>query len=175
MHDFNGLLHTMGRELMLARLHLLFNTTCTSTIPDVTGLIGCYAQGNEPSHHVIFWYFLLGEATTAHKRLDQASAASEAARKRTEPSVPFLRTSSNPSRVNDDPSTLRQVVRMYTNASDGLPGNDDAGQMSAWLVLTMLGWYPVDPTNSSVLTFRPRVKLRGRTKRLACLMGCRNA
>ena len=138
MHDFDGLLAIMGRELMLQRLHLLFNATCSSALPDTTGLIGCYAQGNEPSHHVIFWYYLLGEHATARKYLDQ-------------------------------------VIRMYTDASDGLPGNDDAGQMSAWLVVTMLGWYPVDPTSSSVLSFRPRVKLKGKTKRLACLMGCHDA
>jgi putative alpha-1,2-mannosidase len=60
MHDFSGLLELMGRRRMLERLEILFTATGTSNLVDTTGLIGSYAQGNEPSHHVIFWYFLLG-------------------------------------------------------------------------------------------------------------------
>ena len=47
---------------------------------------------------------------------------------------------------------------MYTDADDGLVGNDDAGQMSAWYVAAALGFFPVDPTNATMLTFRPRVR-----------------
>ena len=50
---------------MLQRLELLFTAKGTSQLVDTTGLIGSYAQGNEPSHHVIFWYFLLGMGAKA--------------------------------------------------------------------------------------------------------------
>lgn len=65
MHDFHGLLSLIGRPLMLQRLELLFTAKGTSQLVDTTGLIGSYAQGNEPSHHVIFWYFLLGMGAKA--------------------------------------------------------------------------------------------------------------
>ena len=77
-----------------------------------------------------------------------------------------------PSFTRDTTDPWPQVINMYSADADGLPGNEDAGQMSAWLVATMLGFYPVDPTSSSVLAFRPWVSRRGTTKRLACLTGC---
>lgn len=48
---------------------------------------------------------------------------------------------------------------MYTDNDDGLPGNDDAGQMSAWFLCTAMGFYPVDPTNPTMpLRFQKRVR-----------------
>ena len=73
MHDFTGLRSLVGRSLLLERLQLLFTAACTSELPDTTGLIGCYAHGNEPSHHAIFWFFLLGRHATAYTYLEQVS------------------------------------------------------------------------------------------------------
>ena len=56
--DFEGMLKLLGRQLLMSRLDTLFTANGTSNLPDTTGLIGSYAQGNEPSHHVIFWYHL---------------------------------------------------------------------------------------------------------------------
>ena len=53
---------------------------------------------------------------------------------------------------------LEQVMSMYTSSPDGLPGNDDAGQLSAWYVCVALGLFPVDPTSGAMLHFRPRVR-----------------
>jgi len=119
-HDFDGLLHMLGRPLLTSRLRLLFTlANGTTDVPDATGLIGHYAQGNEPSHHVIFWWFRLGQPAVAYELLERAMA-------------------------------------FYTDQDTGLTGNDDAGAMSAWLVCAVLGTFPVDPTNSTWLTFRPR-------------------
>jgi predicted alpha-1,2-mannosidase len=76
---------------------------------DITGLIGQYAHGNEPSHHIVFLYDALGKPAKSR--------------------------------------ALREKIarEFYTNAPDGLIGNEDCGQMSAWYVLNALGWYPVCP------------------------------
>jgi putative alpha-1,2-mannosidase len=76
---------------------------------DVTGLIGQYAHGNEPSHHIIYMYTLLGRPDLAAKWVG---------------------------RVSDS---------MYKTGPDGLIGNDDCGQMSAWYVWSCLGMYPLNP------------------------------
>ena len=126
MHDFEGVRQMMTRSTLEARLDALFRTNGTTSLPDTTGLIGSYAHGNEPSHHTIFWWFLLGRAEVAEGYL---------------------------SKVLDT---------YYTDADDGLIGNDDAGQLSAWYVCAMLGFYPVDPTNASMLHFRARLQRVGR-------------
>ena len=112
--DIEGLEELFGgREATLAALDSLF--TAPSTLegedipPDITGLIGQYVHGNEPSHHIIYLYALLGEPDKAADR-------------------------------------LRQVYReMYANHKEGLAGNEDVGQMSAWLVLSAMGFYQVEP------------------------------
>ena len=119
-HDFDGLVRLLGRPLFEQRLKSLFSRNGTSSIGDTTGTIGTYAQGNEPSHHLIFWLMLLGKHEEAHRHLDR-------------------------------------VIAMYTAADHGLIGNDDAGQLSAWYVCVLLGFYPVDPTNATMLRFPPRV------------------
>ena len=53
---------------------------------------------------------------------------------------------------------LERAVRFYTDEDTGLIGNDDAGALSAWLICTALGAFPVDPTSATWLTFRPRVR-----------------
>ena len=116
MHDLPGLFALMGNETVERYLDTIFTQEGTSEVPDVTGLIGMYAHGNEPSHHVVFLYFMVRRAETARRYIERIQA-------------------------------------MYTEADDGLCGNDDAGQMSAWYVATKLGVYPLDPTSPDMLRF----------------------
>ncbi|MCX6309360.1 MAG: glycoside hydrolase family 92 protein, partial [Bacteroidia bacterium] len=79
--------------------------------PDISGLIGQYAHGNEPSHHIAYLYAFAGEQwKTAEK-------------------VRFI------------------LNEFYTNKKDGIIGNEDCGQMSAWYILSSLGFYQVNPMN----------------------------
>ena len=111
--DVDGLVELFGsREAFLAKLDALFEAPAViegeNASPDITGLIGQYAHGNEPGHHTIYLYTMLGEPAKAADR-------------------------------------LRQVYReMYCNAPDGLAGNEDVGQMSAWYLLSTLGFYQVE-------------------------------
>ncbi len=88
---------------------------------DVTGLIGQYAHGNEPNHHVAYLFTLLG-------RPDRTAAL------------------------------VRRVFEtQYRAAPDGLCGNDDCGQMSAWYVFSALGFYPLDPCGGEYVVGAPQV------------------
>ena len=112
-HDIPGLIDALGGpEAFEQKLDALFdgpegNTGRTQA--DITGCIGQYAHGNEPSHHIPFLYNAIGKPEKAASRVQQ-----------------ILET-------------------LYTSAPDGLCGNDDCGQMSAWYVLSSLGLYPVCP------------------------------
>lgn len=113
-HDVAGLQACFGsREAMIAKLDSLFTVSSViegaETSPDISGLIGQYAHGNEPSHHVLYLYTMLGEPW---KTAD---------------------------RVHEVLSTL------YHDRPDGLSGNEDVGQMSAWYVLSAMGFYEVEP------------------------------
>ena len=112
-HDIPGLIEALGgKEAFEARLDALFSApqkTTGRTQADITGQIGQYAHGNEPSHHVAFLYDAV------------------------------LRPDKRRARVSEILETL------YSSAPDGLCGNDDCGQMSAWYVLASLGRYPVCP------------------------------
>lgn len=115
-HDLEGLVEFYGsREATVARLDSLFAASSELTgedvSPDISGLIGQYAHGNEPGHHVIYFYSMLGERDKAGDLVR---------------------------RVADE---------LYTTEPDGLAGNEDAGQMSAWLVLSAMGFYPVEPAS----------------------------
>ena len=90
--------------------------------PDITGLIGQYAHGNEPSHHVAYLATYSGDPGATAERV----------------------------------STLCQD--MYANAPDGLCGNEDCGQMSAWFVWSALGMYPVEPGSGEVVLGTPMFK-----------------
>lgn len=111
-HDVQGLINLEGgTEKFIKKLDSLFTTS--SEIPgkvaDVTGLIGQYAHGNEPSHHTIYLF-------------DYAGA---------------------PWKTQD---LVRNVMNNLYNAGPaGLCGNEDMGQMSAWFVFSMMGYYPVCP------------------------------
>ena len=112
--DFDGLVSLFGsKAAMESKLDALFEAPDRvegeNASPDISGLIGQYAHGNEPGHHTLYLYSMLG-------RPDKAAAR------------------------------IRQVYReMYFNDVEGLAGNEDVGQMSAWLVLSAMGFYQVEP------------------------------
>ncbi|GAY29795.1 glycoside hydrolase family 92 protein, partial [Prevotella sp. MGM2] len=123
-HDVAGLMRLMGgRRTFAARLDSLF--TAPSELrgnvvsADITGLIGQYAHGNEPGHHIPYLYNYAGR----HDRTQMI--------------------------VN----TILQTL--YANAPNGLAGNEDCGQMSAWYVLSALGLYQVCPGKAEWTVGRP--------------------
>jgi predicted alpha-1,2-mannosidase len=89
---------------------------------DISGLIGHYAHGNEPSHHVAYLYNYAGAPWKTQARLAQI------------------------------------VSSQYKDAPDGLAGNDDLGQTSAWLAFTAMGFYPVAPGSNEYVIGRPFVE-----------------
>jgi predicted alpha-1,2-mannosidase len=115
-HDVTAYIETMGGDkAFVARLDKLFNQPSTLPIdapPDIAGMVGQYAHGNEPSHHIAYLYAYAGEPAKTQER------------------VHFLTTT------------------MYSNEPDGMAGNEDCGQMSAWFVLSALGFYAVDPVSA---------------------------
>ena len=112
-HDIAGLMEALGGpEAFCDRLDSLFESstlTTGRTQADITGQIGQYAHGNEPSHHIPYLYAIAGQPEKTDRRVFQI------------------------------------METLYTSAPDGLCGNDDCGQMSAWYVLSALGRYPVCP------------------------------
>ncbi|MDR3133506.1 MAG: GH92 family glycosyl hydrolase [Prevotellaceae bacterium] len=122
-HDVQGLAGLFGsRERFIEKLDSLFiaeGALGEHASPDITGLIGQYAHGNEPSHHIVYLYPYAGQAwKTADK-------------------------------VREILSTL------YSDAPDGLSGNEDVGQMSAWYVLSALGFYQVEPAGGKYIFGSP--------------------
>jgi len=113
--DVQGYINLLGGEnIFEAKLDSMFEADSQTTgrdQSDITGLIGQYAHGNEPSHHMAYLY-----AWT---------------------SAPWKTQYYCDSILNN----------LYTNAPDGLSGNEDCGQMSAWYVLSALGFYPVNPAD----------------------------
>ncbi len=111
--DVEGLIELMGgRESFVRRLDSLFSARPELTgrgQPDITGLIGQYAHGNEPSQHMAYLYSYAGRP---------------------------WKTQAMARRIMDE---------LYGPGPDGLCGNEDCGQMSAWYVLSALGFYPVTP------------------------------
>ena len=112
-HDVNGHIDLMGGDgAFCAKLDSLFSAparTTGRTQVDITGLIGQYAHGNEPSHQTAYLYAFAGQPWKTY-------------------------------------STVRRILNeLYTSEPDGLCGNDDCGQMSAWYVMSAIGLYPVTP------------------------------
>ena len=112
-HDVSRLIELQGgREKFVAKLDELFSTDVELSgreQPDITGLIGQYAHGNEPSHHIAYLYDYAGEPWKTQK-------------------------------------IVRQILdEFYKPEPDGLIGNEDCGQMSAWYILSALGFYEVNP------------------------------
>ena len=124
MQDPDGLVEAMGgREAFVKRLDGLFEQPekVEGDVLDVTGLIGQYVHGNEPSHHVIYFYTLVGERDKTARR-------------------------------------VRDVFdKFYLPKPDGLCGNDDCGQMSAWYVFSALGLYPFNPCGGTYVLGAPQI------------------
>lgn len=125
--DIDGYLKlTGGMKKLEGKLDQLFTSTSQTTgrqQSDITGLIGQYAHGNEPSHHIIYLYNFAGKA---HKTQ----------------------------------ALVHKVMNeMYKNTPDGLIGNEDCGQMSAWYVLSALGFYPVTPGDAVYMIGTPQFPL----------------
>jgi predicted alpha-1,2-mannosidase len=114
-HDLYGLIaHFGGDAAYEAKLDSFFNAPSTlpdNAPPDIAGLVGQYAHGNEPGHHVPYLYAYVGAPWKTQAMV------------------------------------RRLCTEMYKAAPDGVIGNDDCGQMSAWFILSALGFYPVDPTS----------------------------
>ncbi len=126
-HDVIGLAKLYGgKEKLVNKLDALFAASSElhgdNTSADVSGLIGQYAHGNEPSHHIIYMYSALGQPEKAAKWIKV---------------------------VTDS---------MYKTGPDGLTGNDDCGQMSAWYVWTALGMYPMNPASGNYVIGYPLIK-----------------
>lgn len=121
-HDVPGLIALFGGEQQfLNKLDSLFTIKLETTQADVTGLIGQYAHGNEPSHHVTYLYTLAGR----------------------------------PERTQE---LVRQIFEtQYRPEPDGLCGNDDCGQMSAWYMFSAMGFYPVDPVSGNYVFGAPQM------------------
>lgn len=121
--DVNGLVDLHGGdEAFESKLDELFETDMKLSgrhQSDITGLIGQYAHGNEPSHHMAYLYNYVGKAWKAQKVLAQI------------------------------------MNELYYDQPDGLSGNEDCGQMSAWYVLSSLGFYPVTPGSNDYIIGTP--------------------
>jgi predicted alpha-1,2-mannosidase len=113
VQDISGLiLLNGGRDRLAARLDELFSVSSQTTgrdQSDISGLIGQYAHGNEPSHHMAYLYPFVGQAWKTQEMVH------------------------------------RILSTLYRNNPDGLSGNEDCGQMSAWAVMSAMGFYPVTP------------------------------
>ena len=122
-HDVHGLVKLFGSEQrFVSKLDSLFTVEGSlgdNASPDVSGLLGQYAQGNEPSHHVIYMYNYVGQPWKA---------------------APLLR---------------RMMNEMYTDQPDGLSGNEDVGQMSAWYIISTMGLYQVEPSGGKFIIGSP--------------------
>lgn len=138
-HDIEGLIDCFGsKQALISKLDSLFTVTGDlgeNAAPDISGLIGQYAHGNEPSHHIAYLYTLLGEPRKAADRIRQIQTT------------------------------------LYTDRMDGVCGNEDVGQMSAWYILSALGFYQVEPAGGRYVFGTPlfpeaEVKVKGGTFRI---------
>ncbi len=123
-HDVDGLIDLYGgQEIFTQKLDTLFTTSSEiegdEASGDITGLIGQYAHGNEPSHHIAYLYTYAGQPWKTQKLVDQI------------------------------------LNEFYSTKPDGIIGNEDCGQMSAWYVLNAMGFYQVAPGNPVYTIGRP--------------------
>ncbi len=113
VQDIDGLINLHeGKDKLAKRLDELFSVSSKTSgrdQSDITGLIGQYAHGNEPSHHMAYLYPFLGQPWKTQKIVNQI------------------------------------LTTLYHDQPDGLSGNEDCGQMSAWAVMSAMGFYPVTP------------------------------
>lgn len=125
-HNIPALIEGMGgKEHFIQRLDSLFSVSShldENTPSDVSGLIGQYAHGNEPSHHVAYLFNYGDEPWKTQERVRQI------------------------------------LTTLYSNKPDGLCGNEDMGQMSAWYVYSAMGFYPVNPADGKYVFGTPLFK-----------------
>jgi hypothetical protein len=124
--DISGLMKIMGgKEKLSTHLDNLFNAkaeTSGRNQADITGLIGQYAHGNEPSHHMAYLYNFVNKPYKTQEL------------------------------------TRQILTELYTNQPDGISGNEDCGQMSAWYIFSSLGFYPVTPGSNEYIIGAPLFK-----------------
>ena len=122
-HDPAGLIALFGgREPFITKLDELFNAPSTlpkNAPPDIAGMVGQYAHGNEPSHHIAYLYVYAGAPAKTQARARM-----------------LLET-------------------MYSPNPDGMQGNEDVGQMSAWYLLSALGFYPCNAVSGDYILGSP--------------------
>jgi predicted alpha-1,2-mannosidase len=124
LHDIQGLVNEFGGVAPFEKqLTQLFNESSEITgdnaSPDITGLIGQYAHGNEPSHHIAYMYNYIGQPWKTQELVHKI------------------------------------MKEQYPNSPEGISGNEDMGQMSAWYVVSALGFYPVNPTDGNFIIGTP--------------------
>jgi predicted alpha-1,2-mannosidase len=124
-HDVTGVIQLLGgKDAFTKKLNKFFTTPALQ--PDKflgqEAMIGQYAHGNEPSHHIIYLYAFSNSPKTGQRYINKV------------------------------------VNEFHNNTPDGMIGNDDCGQMSAWYMLSTLGFYPVNPANGEFVLGSPQVK-----------------
>ena len=123
--DVEGLVALLGGEKRFSQkldsLFIVKGDMGKEASPDISGLIGMYAHGNEPGHHITYLYNYVGQPW------------------KTAQQVRFI------------------TENFYTTKPDGIIGNEDVGQMSAWHVFSTLGFYPVNPANGAYVFGSPSV------------------
>jgi len=121
--DISGFIKLLGGkdklESQLDKLFLAANKISGSHQVDITGLIGQYAHGNEPSHHMSYLYNFVNKPFKTQEKIRQI------------------------------------LTELYTNTPDGISGNEDCGQMSAWYIFSSLGFYPVTPGSNQYIIGSP--------------------
>jgi predicted alpha-1,2-mannosidase len=125
MHDVKGLMTLMGGQAaFVKKLDELFDQPSViegaNASPDISGLVGQYAHGNEPSHHIAYLYAYAGAPWKTAARANR-------------------------------------IASLYTTGPEGLCGNEDCGQLSAWYLLSAMGFYPVNPAEGTYVIGSPLV------------------
>tara|TARA_R110002012_G_scaffold291564_1_gene486082 strand:+ start:94841 stop:97771 length:2931 start_codon:yes stop_codon:yes gene_type:complete len=121
--DITGFMTILGgKERLEQNLDNLFTAraeTSGRNQADITGLIGQYAHGNEPSHHMAYLYNFVNKPHKGQEKIHQI------------------------------------LTELYTNTPDGISGNEDCGQMSAWYIFSSMGFYPVTPGSNQYIIGTP--------------------
>ncbi len=121
--DISGFMTLLGgKDSLDLKLDTLFEAKATTSgreQADITGLIGQYAHGNEPSHHMAYLYNFVNKPYKTQEKVHQI------------------------------------LTELYKNAPDGISGNEDCGQMSAWYVFSAMGFYPVTPGSNQYIIGKP--------------------
>ena len=121
-HDVRGLINLLGgTQHFTTALDSLFTvkSNAKEQLSDITGLIGQYAHGNEPSHHMAYLYSFAGQPWKTQQMV------------------------------------RRLLTEMYQPTPEGISGNEDCGQMSAWYVMSSIGLYPVCPGSTQFIFTSP--------------------